>query len=145
MKMLAPILLAFASGTSARAIESLMAENLNMTSFPYQMAYEMGLEPLGDTFTNDDIICETSDASPMTGHVLWIIENLLNEDDDNLCFSAMVGMSSTCGPTLRHWSGKGDSEGGAAFQFCRTDRSGASKKVSTDLPISSPFHLCADC
>lgn len=135
MKLLALTSLVLATGTSARVLNAFQAQFLNSTTFPSGFDIESLYND--DSIIPEDIICETSDASPLYWHVSWIIDNLADETKDNLCFSAMVGIGyDSCGHTQREWSGKNDYGGGAAFQFCRDDKSGASYNVSIFSSLS---------
>lgn len=133
MKILALLPLTFAAGAYTHAIDALQAEFLNLTTFPKDIDIETFYANYREK--PNEVICETSDASPLYWHVSWLIDNLASETESNLCFSAKVVMSSVCGDTLRKWSGKGKSDGGAAFQLCRTDMSGASRNVCYPSPF----------
>lgn len=80
-----------------------------------------------------DIICETSDASPYLHHVDQVIDELRNEDNHDVCFNQNVGRKTglKCGKTIREYSGE---DGGAAFQFCKTEKVDGPDGVS---PFSS--------
>ena len=75
-----------------------------------------------------DIICETSEGSPMLHHINWLVDNTANAGEGaEACTSYNQGVGSTS-PTYKQWSGD---KGGAAFQMYKgSDKKGEGFRVS---------------
>lgn len=86
-----------------------------------------------------EIICETSDASPMLHHVDELIKTL--EKDKKTSSIYHKGLKEgTCGGTRKKWSGNG----GAVFALCRTEGDDLKLQVG-DSPFNVILKNITDC
>lgn len=80
----------------------------------------------------ENIICETSDASPSIDHINNVINELHDISDDDLCFASHLGgRSGMCGDTMDF------SDGNAVFMLCAGEfdpKAGMNDYVSPEPP-----------